>query len=33
MSEFSKPVNKRYVDMCIEFDKEFYTENRNDTKL
>lgn len=30
---YSKPANKKYVDLCIEFDKEFYTENRDDYKL
>lgn len=30
---YNKPPKKRYVDMAIEFDKEFYTEDRDDTKL
>lgn len=30
---FTKPANKRYVDMCIEFDREFYEPNRDDEKL
>lgn len=30
---FTKPADKRYVDLCMEFDKEFYTDNRDDTKL
>lgn len=30
---FNKDPNMRYVDMCAEFDNEFYTEGRNDTKL
>lgn len=30
---YSKPANKKYVDLCIEFDKEFYTDNRDDYKL
>lgn len=30
---FHKPKDKRYVDMCAEFDEEFYSPNRNDTKL
>lgn len=30
---FTKPSNKRYVDMCIEFDREFYGPCRDDEKL
>ena len=30
---FTKTDNKRYVDMCAEFDKEFWIEPRNDYKL
>lgn len=30
---YTKNDNKRYVDMCAEFDKEFWTEQRNDNKL
>lgn len=30
---YTKPVNKTYVQLAIEFDNEFYTENRDDNKL
>ncbi len=30
---FNKDPNKRYVDMCAEFDEEFYSGHRDDTKL
>ena len=30
---FNKDPNMRYVDMCAEFDNEFYSGQRNDTKL
>lgn len=30
---FSKPDDLRYVDMCKEFDEEFYSGHRDDTKL
>ena len=30
---FTKPAGKRYVDMCIEFDNEFYGPDRDDDKL
>ena len=30
---FTKPEGKKYTDLCIEFDKEFYEPNRNDDKL
>ena len=30
---FSKPENKKYTQMCKEFDEEFYKPNRDDNKL
>lgn len=30
---YSKPEDKRYVDMCKEFDEEFYTPNRDNDKM
>ena len=30
---YSKPANKSYTDMSIEFDNEFYTDTRDDSKL
>ena len=30
---FSKPENKKYTQMCMEFDEEFYKPNRDDGKL
>ena len=30
---FTKPEGKKYTDLCIEFDKEFYEPDRNDEKL
>jgi len=30
---FVKPEGKKYTDICIEFDKEFYEPNRDDMKL
>lgn len=30
---FTKPDGKKYVDLCIDFDREFYEPDRNDDKL
>lgn len=30
---YAKPEGMKYTDLCIEFDNEFYTENRDDEKL
>ena len=30
---YHKDKDKKYTDLCIEFDKEFYTDNRDDFKL
>lgn len=30
---YSKPDNKKYTQMCMEFDEEFYSGNRDDNKL
>ena len=30
---YSKSENKKYTEMAMEFDREFYTPNRDDAKL